>query len=87
MLRIVSACIAVFAGFAAPSTLAQSYPDSYGGGDYGGGAPTLILPDGYGATDSSHDNFGNSEAVPADIVAPDGAPDGEESHAGDEGGH
>jgi hypothetical protein len=87
MLRIVSACIALIAGFVASSALAQSYPDSYGGGDYGGGAPTLILPDDYGAPDSSHDSYGNSEAAPADIVVPDGAPDGEESHEGDEGGH
>jgi hypothetical protein len=89
MLRVVSACIAVIAGFAASSALAQSYPsdDGYGGGDYGGGAPALILPDGYGAPDSSHDSYGSSEAAPADIVAPDGAPDGEESHEGDEGGH
>jgi hypothetical protein len=86
MLRVVSACIAVIAGFAVSSALAQSYPDD-GGGDYGGGAPTLIFPDGYGAPDSSHDSYGSTEAAPADIVAPDGAPDGEESHEGDEGGH
>jgi hypothetical protein len=87
MLRVASACIAVIAGFAAPSALAQSYPDGYAGDDYGSGAPTPILPDGYGAPDSSHDSFGNSEAAPADIVAPDGAPDGDKSHEGDEGGH
>ena len=88
MLRVVSACIAMIAGFAAVSTLAQSYsPDEdYGGGTYGG-APTLILPEGYGAPDSSHDSYGSSEAAPADIGAPDGAPDEEASSEGDEGGH
>jgi hypothetical protein len=86
MLRVASACT-VIAGFAASSALAQSYPNGYDGGDYGGGASTLILPDGYGAPDSSHDSYGSSEAAPADIVAPDGSPDGEESHEGDEGGH
>ena len=80
MLRVVSACIALIAGFAASSALAQTYPpdDENGGGTYGGGAPALILPDGYGAPDSSHDSYGGSEAPPADVV-PDGAPDEEGS--------
>lgn len=91
MLRVVSACIALIAGFAASSALAQSYPsnDDYSGGGYGGGAPTLIVPDGYGAPDTTHDSYGSSESAPVDIAPPDEAPveDGSDEDQPAEDGH
>jgi len=75
MLKLVSACIAVIAGFAASSALAQSYPpdDNYGGGGYGA-APAPSHVDDYGAQDSSHDGYGGGESAPVDIAPPDEAP-------------
>jgi hypothetical protein len=75
MLRIVSACVALIAGFAVSSALAQSYPpdDDNGGGGYGA-APAPSHSDDYGTPDSSHDGYGSSESAPVDIAPPDEAP-------------
>ena len=93
MLRVVSACIALIAGFAASSALAQSYPpdnggDSYGGDSYGA-APATSHSDDYGTPDSSPDSYGNSESAPVDIAPPDEAPpeDGSDADQPPEDGH
>ncbi len=75
MLRIVSACVALIAGFAVSSALAQSYPpdDNDGGGSYGA-APAPSHTDDYGTPDHSPDGYGSSESAPVDIAPPDEAP-------------
>lgn len=90
MLRVASVCIALIAGFAVSSALAQSYPpdDNHGGGgSYGGdsygAAPAPSHSDDYGTPDSSHDGYGGSESAPVDIAPPDESPD--EEGSGDEG--
>ena len=84
MLRVASVCIALIAGFAVSSALAQSYPpdDNYGGGSYGA-APAPSHSDDYGTPDSSPDSYGSSESAPVDIAPPDESPD--EEGSGDEG--
>jgi hypothetical protein len=90
MLRITSACIALIAGFAVSSALAQSYPpnDDYSGGSYGA-APAPSHSDDYGTPDTSHDGYGSSESAPVDIAPPDEAPaeDGSDDDQPPEDGH
>ena len=90
MLRVASVCIALIAGFAVSSALAQSYPpdDNYGGGSYGA-APAPSHSDDYGTPDSSPDSYGSSESAPVDIAPPDEAPaeDGSGEDQPPENGH
>jgi hypothetical protein len=86
MLRVVRVFIALIAGFAVSSALAQSYPpdDNYGGGSYGA-APAPSHSDDYGTPDS----YGSSESAPVDIAPPDEAPaeDGSGEDQPPENGH
>jgi hypothetical protein len=90
MLRIASACIALIAGFAVSSALAQSYsPDDSHGGDSYGAAPAPSHPDDYVAPDTSHDDYGGGESAPVNIAPPDEAPpeDGSDDAPPPEDGH
>jgi hypothetical protein len=72
MQKVFGACLAVLAAIAASGALAQTaYPPA---GDYVGGAPTLLLPDGWNDPENSRDSYGSSEASPEDVGTPDGAP-------------
>jgi hypothetical protein len=86
MQKVFGACLAVLAGITASGALAQTaYPPA---DDYGGGAPTLLLPDGWNDPENSRDGYGSSEASPAEFGTPDGAPVEEGSGEQDaEGGH
>ena len=96
MLKVVSACIALIAGFAVSGASAQSYPpdNNYGGGDSHGGdsygaAPAPSHSDDYGTPDSSPDSYGGTESAPVDIAPPDEAPpeDGSDQDPPPEDGH